>query len=55
MGKTTAAEQTKTLTPDSKELRRALTQAAQQGQRLAQAFGLQVPSVQNANRSKVTP
>lgn len=35
---------TKQLSPDSKEFRQALIQAARQANRLADAFGLKVPT-----------
>lgn len=40
------ASQPATLTPDSKPLRAALSQAAKQANRMADAFGLKVPTAQ---------
>lgn len=47
MEKNQPISQPATLTPDSKALRSALTQASKQANRIADAFGLKVPTVQN--------
>jgi hypothetical protein len=44
MDKNQSTSQSTTLTPDSKILRNALAQASKQANRMADAFGLKVPT-----------
>lgn len=47
----TAKTQQHRLTPSPKALQKALAQSAQQAQRMADAFGLIVPSIKTKNTS----
>jgi hypothetical protein len=46
MEKNKPPSQPQTITPDSKSLRAALVQASKQANRMADAFGLKVPTAQ---------
>ena len=52
MEKNQPTSQSTTLTPDSKVLRSALAQAAKQANRMADAFGLKVPTQTVEKKSK---
>ena len=52
MEKNQPTSQSTTLTPDSKVLRSALAQASKQANRMADAFGLKVPTQAVEKKSK---